>query len=89
LAIIPDPIPPLVNPDYCFPGPFYGGGRDPALAASLEQPSQMSSAAHLEPLSNPGQRQGALRTQLPQDIECAPSEPCADVNAIIPAGSAE
>ena len=45
-----------------------GGGRGPALAASLEQPSQMSSAAHLEPRRNPGQRHGGLRTQLPGEL---------------------
>src|ERR1035437_2611739 len=45
-----------------------GGGGDLALAALLKQPSQMSSAAHLEPLRNPGQRHGGLRTQLPGEL---------------------
>ena len=41
------------------------GCREPAAPALVEQPRQMSSAAHLQAHGDPGQVQGGLGAQLP------------------------
>jgi hypothetical protein len=41
------------------------GCGEPALAPALQQPRQMPSRAHVEPLCDPRQRHRRLRTQFP------------------------
>src|ERR1035441_7529453 len=45
------------------------GCGEPALASVLQQPRQMSSRAHVEPLRDPRQRHRRLRAQLPGQLD--------------------